>query len=179
MGGKEIGFLKGVLFYLGNGEFCFLLSVLNSQKPVRISKPLSERISKSLTWRCQFKDHQCVCCSVAKPCLTLRNLMSWSSLGFPVLHCLPGFIQTHVHWISDAIQLSHLLWPPSPPALSLSQHHIFFQWCIGASASASVLPVNIQSWLPLGLTGLISLLSKGFSRAFSIFTVWKHQFFGA
>ena len=49
---------------------------------------------------------------------------------------------------------------------------------IGASASASVLPMSIQSWFPLGLTGLISLLSKGLSRVFSSTTVWKHQFFG-
>ena len=49
---------------------------------------------------------------------------------------------------------------------------------IGASASASVLPVNIQGWFPLGLTGLISLLSKGLSRVFSSTTIWKHQFFG-
>ena len=50
---------------------------------------------------------------------------------------------------------------------------------IGASASASVLPVNIQGWFPLGLTGLISLQSKGLSRVFSSITIWKHQFFGA
>ena len=49
---------------------------------------------------------------------------------------------------------------------------------IGASASASVLPMNIQGWFPLGLTGLISLLPKGFSRVFSSSTVQKHQFFG-
>ena len=50
---------------------------------------------------------------------------------------------------------------------------------IGASASMSVLPMNIQAWFPLGLTGLISLQSKGLSRAFSSTTVWKHQFFSA
>ena len=50
---------------------------------------------------------------------------------------------------------------------------------IGASASASVLPVNIQGWSPLGLTGLISLQSKGISRVFSNTTVQKHQFFSA
>ena len=49
----------------------------------------------------------------------------------------------------------------------------------GASASASVLSMNIHGWLPLGLTSLISLLSKGFSRVLSSTTVWKHQFFGA
>ena len=50
---------------------------------------------------------------------------------------------------------------------------------IGASASASVLPMTIQGWFPLGLTDLISLLSVGLSRVFSSTTVWKHQFFGA
>ena len=50
---------------------------------------------------------------------------------------------------------------------------------IGVSASASVLPMNIQDWSPLGLTGLISLQSKGLSRVFSSTTVLKHQFFGA
>ena len=49
----------------------------------------------------------------------------------------------------------------------------------GASASASVLPMNTQSWFPLGLTGLISLLSKRLSRVFSSTAFWKHQFFGA
>ena len=49
---------------------------------------------------------------------------------------------------------------------------------IGTSASASVLPMNIQGWLPLVLTGLISWLSKGLSRVFSNTTIWKHQFFG-
>ena len=50
---------------------------------------------------------------------------------------------------------------------------------IGASASASVLPMNIQDWFPLGWTGLIALLSKGLSRLFSSTTIWKHQFFSA
>ena len=77
---------------------------------------------------------------------------------------------------------------PSPLAFSLSPHQGLFPvsqffasggWSIGASASASVLPVNIQDWFPLGLTGLISLLSKGVSRVFSSTTVRKHQLFGA
>ena len=50
---------------------------------------------------------------------------------------------------------------------------------IGASASASVLPMNIQGWFPSGLAGLISLLSRGLPRVFSSTTVWKHWFFGA
>ena len=97
--------------------------------------------------------------------------MDCSTPGFPVLHSLPEFAQIHVHWVSDAIQSSHPLSSPSPPAFNLSQPASgsfsmsqFFTSgvrSIGASASALVLPVNIQSWLPLGLTGLISLLSKG------------------
>ena len=51
-----------------------------------------------------------------------------STPGFPVLHYLLEFIQTHVHWVGDAIQPSHPLSPPSPPALNLSQHQGLFQW---------------------------------------------------
>ena len=86
----------------------------------------------------------------------------------------------------DAIQPSHPLLPSSPPALSLSQHQCLFQgsWLlsggqsIGDSASASVLPMNSDGLFPLGLTGLISLLSMGLSRVLSSTTVQKHQFFG-
>ena len=72
----------------------------------------------------------------------------------------------------------------SPPALNFYQHQGLFQWVsgsqsIGASASASVLPMNIQGWFPLGLTGFISLQSKGLSRVISSTTIRKHQFFSA
>ena len=114
--------------------------------------------------------------------------MDCSTPGFPVPHHVPEFAQVHVHWISDAIQPSHPLLPSSLSAFNLSQHQGLFQWVswfksgsqsIGASASASELPVNIQGWFSLGLTGLISLLSKGLSRIFSSTTIWKHQFFSA
>ena len=61
------------------------------------------------------------CCSVAKSCPTLCDPMDCSMPGFPVLHYLPEFPQTHSHWVGDAIQLSHLLSSPSP-AFNLSQH---------------------------------------------------------
>ena len=67
---------------------------------------------------------------------------------------------------------------PSIRILSGSAVHIRWQ-SIGVSASASVLPMNIQGWFPLGLTGLISLQSKGLSKVFSNTTVQKHQFFSA
>ena len=121
-----------------------------------------------------------------KSCPTLCNPMDCSTPGFPVLHYLPEFAQFHVLWVCDAIETSHSLLPPSLFAFNLSQHQGLFQSClftsggqsIGASASASVLPMNIQDWFPLGLTGLISLLSRGLSRVFTSTTVQKYQFFG-
>ena len=61
----------------------------------------------------------------------------------------------------------------------MSQHFLSGSQSIRASASASVLPMNIQCWFPLGLIGLISLLSKRLSRVFSSTTVWMHEFFCA
>ena len=128
-----------------------------------------------------------LCFSVAQSCPTLCNPMDCSVPDFPVLHHLPEFAQIHVHWIRDAIQPSHPLSPPSPscsqsfPAsesFPMSQLFISCGQSIRASVSASVLPMNIQSWFPLKLTGLISLLAKGLSRVFSSTTVWNHQFFG-
>ena len=114
--------------------------------------------------------------------------MDCSTPGFPVLHYLPEFAQTHVHWVGDAIQSSHPLLSPSPPTFNLSQHQGLFQ-CVGsshqvakvygASVSASVLPINIQDLFPLGLTGLISLQFRGLSGVFSSTTVRRHQFLSA
>ena len=66
--------------------------------------------------------------SVAQSCPTLRNPMNCSTAGLPVHHQLPEFTQTHIHWVSDAIQPSHPLSSPSPPALNLSQHQGLFKW---------------------------------------------------
>ena len=65
--------------------------------------------------------------SVAQSCLTLCDPMNCSMPGFPVHHQLLESTQTHVHWVSDAIQLSHPLSSPSSPALSLSQHQGLFK----------------------------------------------------
>ena len=97
----------------------------------------------------------------------------------------PWVYSNSCHWISDAIQPSHPLSSPSPPAFNLSQQQVFQMsqffasggQNIGVSASVSVLPMNIQDWFPLGWTGWISLQSKGLSRVFSNTTVQKHQFF--
>ena len=65
--------------------------------------------------------------SVTQSCLTLCDPMNCSMPGLPVHHQLPEFTQTHVHWVGDAIQPSHLLSSPSPPAFNLSQHQGLFQ----------------------------------------------------
>ena len=108
---------------------------------------------------------------------------SWA--GFPVLHCLPEFAQTHVHWVNDAIQPSHRL--SSSSAFSLSQHQGLFQGVSFLHQVAKLLEFQLlyQSFqlilrtIPLGLTGWISLQFKGLLRVFSSTTVQKHQFFGA
>ena len=123
--------------------------------------------------------------SVAQLCPTLCDPMNCSTPSFPVHHQLPEFTQTHIHWVSDAIQPSRPLSSPFPPDPNPSQHQSFpmsqhFAWggqSTGVSASASFLPKNTQGWSPLGWTGWIFLQSKGLSRIFSNTTVQKQQFF--
>ena len=163
-------------------------------------------------------------------CLTLCDPMNHSTPGLTVHHQLLEFPQTHVHWVSDAIQPPHPLSSPFLPAFNLSQHQGLFKWVcfshqvaevlefqlqhqsfwwifrtdflqdwlvgspcsprvfsnttvqkhqffascghnIGVLALASVLSMTIQDWFPSGLTGWISLQSKGLSRVFSNTTV--------
>jgi len=101
------------------------------------------------------------CCSVAQSCPTLCDSVDCSTPGFPVLHCLPEIDHLHVHWVVDAIQPSHPVLPSSLLTFNLSQPQGLFQWVseshwltpvsrlfasgaqsIGASASASILPMN-------------------------------------
>ena len=127
--------------------------------------------------------HQCCCCLVIKLCLTLCDPMDCSTPGFPILHYL---------WVcSNSCPLSGWCYltisssaAPSPFAFNLSPHQNLFQWVssshpsggqsTGASASASVLPMNIQDCFPLGWTGWISLQSEGLWRVFSNTTVRKY-----
>ena len=127
--------------------------------------------------------------SVAQLSPTLWNPMDCSMPGLPVHYQLPKFTQTHVHWVGDAIQPSHSLPFPSPPAFNLSQHQGLFKWVSSSHPVAKVLKFQLQhqsfQWIlrtsgfPLGWTGWISLQYKGLSRVFPNTTVEKHQFFGA
>ena len=126
--------------------------------------------------------------SVSQSYLTFCDPMDYSIPGLPVHHQLPEFTQTYVHWVGDAIPTissfvitfsSCLQSFPESESFQVSQ--LFASGCqsIGASASASVPPMNTQDWSPLGWTSWISLQSKGLSRVFSNTSVQKHQFFSA
>ena len=114
--------------------------------------------------------------------------MDYSMPGFPVHHQLPGTYSNScpLSWqCHPNISSSFVPFSSCPQSFSasgsfpVSQHFASGGQSIRASASASVLPMNIQGWFPLGLTDLISLQSKRLSRVFSSITVWKHQFFSA
>ena len=128
----------------------------------------------------------CYCCSACKSCLTLRpHGLQHARLLCPSLSpTVCSNACSLCWWCYPTISLFIIPFsscPQSFPASGSFPINLLFASCdqsIGASASASVLPMNIQGWFPLGLTGLISLQSKGLSRVFSNPTVWKRQFFG-
>ena len=125
------------------------------------------------TWKSsQIHSHKCFCCcSVTQSCLTFCGPMDRSTPGFPVLFHLPEFAHScplsrwcHPTVLSSVIPFSCLQSFPASGS---------FLWVSSSSVSASVLLMNIQDWFPLGLTGWISLQSKGVSRVFSNSTVQK------
>ena len=118
--------------------------------------------------------------SVTESCPTLCDLMNCSTPGVPVHYQLPEFTQTHVHWVNDAIQPSHPLSSPSPPAPNPSQHQSLFQWVNSLHEVAKVLEFQLQHHsfqrtprtdLLIECLGWIFFQSKGLSRIFS--TPWK------
>ena len=126
--------------------------------------------------------------SITRLCLTLYDHMDCSKIGFSVLHYLPEPGQTYVHWVSDAINYLTLCCPllilPSIfPSIGIFSNELALcirklkYWSWSFSFQHQSFSMNIQSSFPLGLTGLISLLSKGISRILSSKTVQNHQFF--
>ena len=149
----------------------------------------SEKIKDFWIFRAANHLHDicCCCCSAAKSCPNLCDSHGLQHARLPCPSPSPGVCSyscpssrwCHPTFSSSVIPFSCL--QPSPASES-SQMSWFFSsggQSIGASASASVLPMNIRGWFPLGLTGLICLQSKGLSRVFFSTTVWKHRFFGA
>ena len=141
--------------------------------------------NKFLIWAEPFLPSGYQFSSVTQSCPTLCNPMDCSSSGSPVHHQLLELTQTRIHQVSNAIQPSHPLSSPSPPAFNLSQHHSLLQRVSSSHQVAKVLEFqlrhlsfpNIQDWFPLGWTGWISLQSNRLSRVFCNTTVQKHQFF--
>ena len=134
------------------------------------------RVDRSL----QCPRHPTFCCwSVAKLCVTLCDPTDCTTPGFPVHHHLPEFGQIHVHRVSDAIQPSHPLWSPSPPAFSIrvfsTESALPIMWPEYWSFSFS--PSNEYSGLiSFRMDWLISLQSKGLSRVFSSTTIKSINF---
>ena len=143
-----------------------------STKKTAMMGKKKKNLTRLYSWMNQFS-------SVAQSCLTLCDPMNRSTLGLPVHHQLPEFTQTQVHRVSDAIQPSHPLSSPSPPAPNPSirvfsnESTLLMRWPKYWS-----FPKNVQDW-SLEWTGWISLQSKGPSGVFSNTTVQKHQFFCA
>ena len=111
------------------------------------------------------------------------TFLNWHSV--PIKHQLPEFIQTHLSWVGDSHPTilssvvpfsSYLQSFPASGSFQMSQFFASGGQSIEVSASASVLPMNIQDWFPLGWIGWISLQSKRLSRVFSNTTVQKHRF---
>ena len=136
-------------------------------------------VADSIFWLC--------CCSVAKLCLTLRpHELQHARLFCPPLS--PGVCSNSCplnQWCCLTISCSATPFSSCPQSFPASGSFPM-SWLFtsggqssGASASPPVFPMNIQDWFPLGLTGLISFLSKGLSRVFSSTTIQKHQFFSA
>ena len=126
--------------------------------------------------------------SVTQSCPTLCDPMNRNTPGLPVHQQLPEFTQTHVHWVSDAIQPSHSLSSLSPPAPNPSQHQSLFQWVNSShevakkywSFSFSIIPSKETPGLISFRMDWLDLLAvQGLSRVFSNTTVQKHQFFSA
>ena len=123
--------------------------------------------------------------SVTQLCRTLCNPTDCSTPGLPVQHQLPGAYSNscpsswwcHPTILSSVVPFSHLQSFPASGSFPVSQLFASGGQSIGVSAFASVLPMNIQDWSPLGWTGWISSQSKGLSRVFSSTTVQKHQLF--
>ena len=109
--------------------------------------------------------------------LTLCDPLDCSVPGSSVLHYLPEFAQSHVHWVGDDIQPSHPLLLPSSSALHLSQHQGLFQWVDSSHQVTKYWSFRISS--SKEYSGLISLLSKRLSEVLSSTTIWKYQFFNA
>ena len=119
---------------------------------------------------------------ITKPCPTLCDPRDCSAPGFPALHCLQSLLRLiSVEWMVPSNHPPVAPFSSCPQSFPASGAFPVSQLFTSGSQSngASVLPIKIHGWFPLGLTSLISLQSKGLSRVFSNSMIWKHKFFSA
>ena len=134
----------------------------------------------------KLPDFSCLSSVQSLSCVQLL-VTSWTAapqttLSFIISHSVLKFMSIELVMTSNSLILCcplSLCLQPFPAWGSFPVNWLFTSGGQSIGASASVLPVNSQGWFPLGLTGLISLQSKGLSRVFSSAAVWKYQFFGA
>ena len=119
-----------------------LKNCFNSAKNLSSSSP--KKIHKWLIRPWKDAQYYQLFSSVAQLYPTLCDLMDCSTPGLPVHYQLPEFTRTHVHWVGDAIQPSHPLSSPSPPAFNLSQHQGLFQWVSPLHPVTKVLELQLQ-----------------------------------
>ena len=133
-----------------------------------------------ITSRCHFKMIKIVCFTKSCPTFCWHH-----GQDLPLLFWSPGVcskscslsLWSHLTVSSSVIPFSSCLHSfPESGSFPMSWLFVSGGQNIGASASASVLPINTQGWFPLGLADLISLLPKGLTRVFCSTTIWKHQF---
>ena len=145
-------------------DFCFLISFVSlypansgtsyykdilhvgNMLSVRQIATVFNKHKKSLALHIYFMFTFIICwyCSVTQSCPTLCDPMDCSTPGLPVHHQFPELSQTRVHWVGDAIQPSHPLLSPSPPAFNLSQPQGLFQWVSSSRQVAKVLEIQLQ-----------------------------------
>ena len=101
------------------------------------------RASESILYISTHFFHFVCCCLLTQSCPALSDPRDCSTPGFPVLHHLPKFAQTHAHWVGDAIQPPPPLPPPSPFAVSFSQHQGLLQWVGSSHQVAKVLELQV------------------------------------
>ena len=125
-------------------QYDSLLRLFMSNESHRTSVIISNNLSVWSSLKYNYKNlHSVQFSSFAQSCLTLCDPLDCSTPGLPV-HKVPEFTQTPVHWVHDAIQPSHPLSSPSPPAFNLSQHQGLFQWVSSLHQVAKVLEFQLQ-----------------------------------
>ena len=165
MNGWKCLYIYKIIFFTYDKE-CSIDTSYNTDKFWERYYKWKEPVTKTIFQSNKLFTLGNICCSVIKLYPTLGQAMDCSMWGFPVPHYFPEFARTHVHWVGDAIQLSHPLVTPSASALDFPSIKVF--------STELALPIRWPNyWL-----SLISLQSKGFSRAFSRTTLKKHQFLG-